>query len=981
MILGVFVGLFAQQPDNQNRIVNSDGKAVSGATVQIVGKDVSVTSNDKGYFYLKTEKGDQIKVDAGIITRVFDINENGTYVLKDYHGMLNVGLSQKQDPTQVSSAISTVYSDKLIKNSVVNPANALYGQLAGLTVLQNGGTPWDRDPDLIIRGIGTLNNNNILIMVDGIERPISSIVLDDIESISVLKDAAALAIYGQRGANGAIVVTTKRGEYESFSVDASYQYGFNMPTRLPKFLDGYQYAQAVNEASVMDGNPFVYSPWELEDYRNGNQPYFYPNVDWVAEGLKDHGISTNFNSQFKGGGKTIRYYSSLNYQTEKGFFNNTDIDSRYDSQLKYTKFNLRGNIDADVTNTTLVSLNINASLSDRKYPFAGVNSIMQAICHTPSAAYPVKSINGKWGGTNYFDNNPVALISSTGYRQDFSRELMGDLTIQQDLDIVTEGLSAEATIAFDNWAIFNEGYKKPYEYESIDVVRDNETGLITDTISTLYGQESQLDFQNVSINQWRRATLRGKINYEKAWGANELSASLIYTQDKYVGDGQYTTILHQNMGGVFQFGMQSKYFADLTLSYSGSSSLPDGDRFGVFPAISGAWIISEEDFLNVSAINFLKLRASWGLTGNDFMPANLYDQQFTNGGKYYFGNNYSVETGLKPGRLATSGLTYETSAKSNVGIDAMLFNNLSLTIDAFYEKRKDILVDAEGVVSGVIGVNPAKQNAGEVENKGIEADIIWNQEIGSFNYYVGGTFSFVRTKIINQNEAFQPYDYQRRTGRAVGQQFGLEAIGYFQDEADIAASPVQTFSVVSPGDIKYKDQNDDNIIDSYDEIALGYSNLYPEIYYSAKVGAEYKGFGFDAVLQGIANQTTYLSTNSIFWPLRDNKNISDFSANRWVPQNMADATLPRLSMDDNANNYRKNTVWLAKADYLKLRSLDIYYNLPKNIVNEVKLQRAKVFVRGMNLFSIDNIKVTDPEETGITYPTISSWHVGVNLGF
>ena len=187
------------------------------------------------------------------------------------------------------------------------------------------------------------------------------------------------------------------------------------------------------------------------------------------------------------------------------------------------------------------------------------------------------------------------------------------------------------------------------------------------------------------------------------------------------------------MGGVFQFGMQSKYFADLTLSYSGSSSLPDGDRFGVFPAISGAWIISEEDFLNVSAINFLKLRASWGLTGNDFMPANLYDQQFTNGGKYYFGNNYSVETGLKPGRLATSGLTYETSAKSNVGIDAMLFNNLSLTIDAFYEKRKDILVDAEGVVSGVIGVNPAKQNAGEVENKGIEADIIWNQEIGSIN--------------------------------------------------------------------------------------------------------------------------------------------------------------------------------------------------------------------------------------------------------
>ncbi|PWE00323.1 SusC/RagA family TonB-linked outer membrane protein [Marinilabilia rubra] len=974
----------AQSKVYKGRIISSNGNYIKDAEVTLVGTDNKVRANEKGEFSLEAEGEALIQIDAGLVSRVFKLEDNKDYTLSAYAENIDMGLGYNKKPAGITAAVSTVNAGALNKMSVVNPENALYGQLAGLTVLQNDGTPWSRRPDLMVRGIGTLNNNSVLVLVDGIERPMSSLIIDDIESISVLKDAGALAIYGQRGANGAIIVTTKRGEYDSFKVDATYQYGLNTAFRTPEFLDAYQYAAAVNEASAMDGNPFVYSQWDLQDFKNGTNPLFSPNVDWEDEAMNDFGISTNFNTSFKGGRENVRYFSSINYQTEKGLFNHTDLDSRYDSQLKYTRFNVRANIDADITSTTLLAVNLSASMGDRKYP-GGINGIMKAIYNTPSAAYPVRSLNDYWGGTEYYDNNPVAKISSTGYRQDFQRELLGDMTIKQDLSKMLDGLSAEVTAAFDNSAVFQEGRTKTYEYESVNVLRDEQTGAITDTIANLYGQESPLtdiDGNHNAITQWRHATFRAKANYDKSWGDNHLFASMMYSQDKMVDNGQYNTILHQNIAGAVQYAYKEKYFADVNVAYSGSSTLPVSGRFGLFPSLSGAWIVSREDFMNnSSAINLLKLRASWGMTGNDLMSPNLYDQKFSNGGKYFYTDNFSGLRGYQQGRLASTGLTYETATMTNVGLDMRFFNKLDLTVDAFYEKRTDILVDSEGTVSNVVGVKTAFVNSGEVENKGIEADLLWKDNIGSLNYYLGGNFSFVQNKVLNRNEAYRPHDYMKRTGQAVGQMYGLEAVGFFEDENDIVNSPAQLFSDVRPGDIKYKDQNDDGVINDFDEVAIGHSSLYPEIYYSAKLGFEIKGFGVDALLQGMANQTIYLNTSSVFWPLRNNTNISDFSADRWTPQTKNTATLPRLSLDDNANNYQKNTIWLADGDYLKLRSLDLYYNLPEKLVKSVKLANARVFVRGMNLFSIDKIEVVDPEAIDISYPTLASYHLGVNIGF
>ena len=975
----------AQQKSINGRLVNSEGKPVQNAIISVAGQQNKISTDENGHFVLSADSNAKLQVQAGLVNKLFAIQPEGAdYVLEDYHENLDWGLGQQKNKEQNTAAINTVYGDNLNKFSVINPENALYGQLAGLTVLQNGGVPWNRRPNMYIRGVETMGNKQVLVLIDGIERPLNAVVIDDIESISVLKDASALAIYGQRGANGAIVVTTKRGNKDSFSVDATYSYGLNTAFRLPKMLNAYQYAQAVNEANAMDGNPFTYSEWDLKEYQDGSQPFYSPNVDWFKESLNDYGVSTNFNSQFKGGSKRIRYYSSINYQAEKGLFNNTDLDSRYDSQLKYSKFNIRANVDADITATTVVSVNLNAFLEDRKYPGAGVQGIMNAIYNTPSNAYPVKTEAGIWGGTDIYANNPVARIAATGYRQDFQRQVLGDLSIKQDLGKVLNGLSAELTVAFDNSATFWEGQTKSFEYQKYDVVRDDATGEITDVATTIYGRESDLEDYDADHNdlaQWRRGTLRGTLNYKRKWQNSSLNTSVIYTQDKFVQDKQYNTWLRQNIATHAGYAYKNKYLADFSLSYAGSSNLEEDNRFGLFPALSLGWVISNEAFMQSNLLDYLKLRASYGLTGSDLMTQNLYDQQFTNGSKYYFGKNYSANTGIKAGQLATTGLTYETSFKSNVGFDALLLTRLNVSADAFYNRRKDILVASGGVVSSVIGVGSAYANDGEVENKGFEIDATWQDKAGDFTYYIGGNFAYSNNEIINNNEAYRPYDYQKRTGKSLGQTFGLEAVGFFADEADIAGSPKQVFSTVHPGDIKYKDQNNDGVIDAFDEVAIGHSSTLPEIYYGFNLGFNYKGFGVDAVFQGIANQTLYLNTTSVFMPLKNNTNISEFSANRWVPQNKDGAELPRLSMMGNDNNYRKNSVWLVDGDYLKLRTLNVYYNMPEKWLKKVKLKRGKVFVRGMNLFSIDHVNIMDPEAIDIIYPTLASYHAGVSIGF
>ena len=985
LILLLFMQPLKGQDNNLTvKVTNQEGDPLVGARVELLElPDASLKTNSEGVVTFNEMTEGLIKVSFRNMVKVLPVQESNIQVILDNSDKnIYLGYGRVKQADRVTSSIDVAYSDDLTKSSVNNPEESLYGQLAGLAVLQNGGDPWNRRPDMFIRGIGTYISNSMLVLVDGFERDFSSLSLDEIESVSVLKDGAALSMYGQRGANGVILVTTKRGEYDSFHVDFSLDRGNVMPFRTPDFLDAYDYARAVNEASALDGNPFVYSEWDLQDFQSGNQPFFFPDVDWFDETLKDFGTRTDFNASFRGGGEAVKYFVSLNYQNERGVLDNTTLDDRYNSQMKYDRFNFRTNLDIDLSPTTRFLINVAGNIDGRKEPGARIANIFDALYSIPSGAFPIKSINGEWGGTEYYDNNPVALVSSTGLRTPHSREISADGRLIQDLSDFLPGLSADVAVAYDNMAAYWESKTRGFVYESVSVSRNPETGAITDTTIAAYGSDTDLQASDNFGGQRRHATLTGKLNYVTSWGNSDLETTLLYHQDKRVNDGQYNTFLHQNIVASASYGYKNRYFIDGILSYNGSNVLPENNRWGFFPAVSGAWLLSREDFLlDNPTVSFLKLRASWGLNGNNIMSPNLYDQGYFSGGTYYFTDNNNSDGGIVEGQLAAEDLTYEKSYKSNLGLDLEMFSRLQITVDAFYEKRTDIIASSNGSVPVLIGVGRPVQNVGIVENKGFETSFNWEENRGDFNYHIGGNFSFARNKILEMNEEFQPYDYLKQTGNPVGQQFGLESVGFFADEAEIENSPKQLFSEVRPGDVKYKDQNGDNIIDQLDIVPMGYAGGYPEMYFAGTIGLEWKGLGVDALFQGIANQTLYLNTKSVFWPLRGQNTITTFSADRWTPETKETATLPRLSLLENANNYRRNDIWLTSGDYLKLRRVEVYYKFSDSLLNKLKMKSAKIYVRGMNLFSLDNIDVVDPEEIGVTYPTMASYHLGINLGF
>jgi len=975
---------FAQKKAFTGTVTNSSGNPVQGVELTIMEQpgEMYYTDSD-GKFTFLAESGLHLMVRTlSNEGKVIVIDQpNMSIVLDHLSRLLNIGYGQFVFQNELGSSISTVDADQLSRSSALNPENALYGLLPGLSVMQNGGVAEGRSPDMFIRGRGTMNSANILVLVDGFERPLSTLSTAEIQSATVLKDAAALAEYGQRGANGVLLVTTKRGQNNALKVDVSYQYGMNQAFRLPEFYGATDYANALNQALTNDGLPARYSNADLADFASGNAPHLYPNVNWQKEVLRDQGTNSNFNATFIGGGDRIKYFTSLNYQSEEGLFNHAD-NNIFSTQQEYNRLNFRTNLDVDLTRNTRFSINVAGNIYNANRPGTSADNIFNALYTIPSAAFPVKTINNIWGGTNIYNNNPMALATATGYATTHSRTLLFDVSIKQNLDKIVKGLSGEIAASYDNAATYWDGKTKNFQYQTTAIQRDGATGAITDPIYTNYGLETSLNPYSSLGGQWRHGNLWAKLNYYNSWGQNTLNTMVLYQQDKKVDNGQYHTYLHQSMVGNARYNYAQKYFASLSVSYSGSSVLPSNDRFGLFPAISGAWLMNKESFLASSkAIKLLKLRASWGITGNDLMSPNLANQGYNSSGGYFYTTNNTANGGYYEGQLATQQLTYEKSYKTNVGIDANIWGKLDATVDVFYDKRNDILVSMWGKISSVLGVTTPVQNLGVTENKGIEVSLNWKDQVGSLNYHFGGQLSFARNKIIEMAEFYAPYEYLKRTGNPIGQVFGMQAIGFFKDENDIANSPKQLFSTVKPGDFKYKDQNDDNVIDEMDAVRIGYNTTSPEIYYSFNLGFDYKGFGMEALFQGTANQSVYLNTPSVFWPLKANTNISTFSDNHWTPATSNSATLPRLTTIDNDNNFRPNTTWIEDGSYLKLRTAEVYYQLPEKSIEKLKLSKARIFVRGMDLFSIDKVKVMDPEELSTGYPTLTTYYLGINVAF
>jgi TonB-linked SusC/RagA family outer membrane protein len=475
------------------------------------------------------------------------------------------------------------------------------------------------------------------------------------------------------------------------------------------------------------------------------------------------------------------------------------------------------------------------------------------------------------------------------------------------------------------------------------------------------------------------------LNYNKDIGAGKLESFLLFSQDQKTSPGQFNTYLHEDVIAFGHYALQDRYYFDLSLSVSGSSRLPkNSNQWGFFPAAAVAWRMSQEAFLeNMDWLDELKFRISFGLTGNDRISYNLDQYPFVGGSNYYFRDAYTSYSSRMEGHLPSSRVTYEKSQMLNFGIESQLFRKLTFNADLFYNKTYDIMASRQEITSSILGAVCAYEPDGKVKNYGVELGLALNDQTGDFKYNIGGQFSFARNKIVNMNEVFQPYDYLKATERPIGQIFGLETIGFFRDQSDIDQSPKQLFSTVYPGDLKYKDQNGDDQIDQYDVISIGYNQYCPEIYYSATIDLEYKRFGVNALLQGVSHYSSYLNTAGLFWPLMGNGNISEhYLDNHWrLGADNTNVKYPRLTTTESRNNYRLNSVFIANASYLKLRSAEVFYKLPSSLLSKFHTSSCKIFVRAMDLFSIDQIKAADPEAIGAVYPTLKSYHVGFSVTF
>lgn len=985
---------WAQSEDNvTGRVLDEKGKPVAGALVSVEENPLLRVATDKnGRFEITAVKGSRLKVQTGDDAMKVVKIENGSEltVVMDYSSeKVNYGFGLQQTNAESTGAVSTVYAENIDKSSAFSIGNSLYGNVLGLTTMQSTGVVWEQMPSMYIRGLKTLNGNNgILLVVDGLERDnnwqaLKYITPEEVESVSVLRDAAALALYGYRGVNGVVNIVTKRGKYDTREINFSYDHAFNYMTRKPELADAYTYASALNEALTNDGKQVRYSQNELNAFKNGTSPYLYPNVNWWEEVFRDRGASDIATLSFRGGSTKMRYYTMMNLQNNRGFIKNFDTNADYSTQEKYSKANFRTNLDIDLSPKTKMQANIMGILNEFSRPGMGSDNLISKLYQLPSAAFPIRTESGLWGGnTTWGENwNPVALTEGRAYSKGHTRGLYADMSLRQDLSSLTKGLGASVRIGYDNLASYWENHTKGYKYGMASVA-SWENGLpiageeITGGKDTEMSGDSKLDWQ------YRAFNFQMNVDWQRQFGVHSLYSMLLYTYKYDNAKGINNTFYRQNAGWYTHYGFKNRYFADFTLMASASNLLAPDHRWNVSPTVGLAWLISNEKFMqSQNVVDFLKLRASFGMLNTDNIPGNGYWNETVGGGNGYpINNNFGGDGGWHEGRLASVNGTTEKAYKYNAGVDATLFKGLTLTVDGFYERRSDIWVSSDGQNSAVLGASGSYVNAGIVDSWGTEIGANYYKKMGNVELNLGGTFTYNRSKIIEMLEEPAAYDYTRSTGNPVGQIFGLQAIGYFVDQADINNSLPQQFGPVKAGDIKYKDMNGDKVINSDDRVAMGYNSTCPEIYYSFSLGLEWKGLGFSAQFQGVGNYTAILS-GTYYHPLVDNTTISNYVyRNRWTPET-PNARFPRLTTETVDNNLQTSSLWLADRSFLKLRNCEVYYKLPSSWLNRFWVKNAKVYVRGVDLLCFDSIDQLDPEAMNNSYPATRSIHVGLSVGF
>ena len=889
---------------------------------------------------------------------------------------LDLGYGISVDYRTASYSIQRAGRDVIEGSPYIDISKSLYGRIAGLNVYQGTGPTSSNLSSLSIHG------NAPLVLVDGFPRDIKDITALEIESVSVLKDAVASALYGVRGANGVVVITTRRGTEGKLKVSADYHYGLGMQFRSPEFADSYTYANALNSALTLDGLTPRYNALELDAFRTGQYPAEFPDVNWWDEVYKKTTSNHRLGMTFEGGSDRFKYYSVVDYMYDVGLFRSrTNRDSRYDTTPSDVRLNIRANIDVKITRTTFMQLHVTGKLGETNR--ANYGDIYNILYDTPSAAFPVRQKDGIYGGSSiYGANNPVALLNDSGNYRETTGILLLDMSLKQKLDALTEGLSAEARLSFDNCGVMYDSSSKTYRYEESGASISDDGTLMTSPV--IYSRDSEtLGHSQSFTSMFVRNAFQAKVDYARKFGAHDVAAAAIYDQQSYVANGRNVSTKRQSALFTASYNYDGRYSVSVAGNWSGSAYLEKGSRFHFYPAVNAAWIATGEDFLkDVKNLDYWKVFASAGLSGWDGnLSHELFRQSYGSGGSYFLGTNVTQVWGSAEGTLPVENLVPETSRKITLGTELKaLGNRLGVYAEGFLERRSGILVSASSSVSGVIGIGTSYECAGENLYRGLDASVTWDDKCGDFSYGLYGNLAYLNTEVVNENQEFQEYDYLYHAGNPVGQRYGLEVIGFFQNQMEINNSPQQTFSTVRPGDIKYKDQNGDNVIDSKDVVKMFGSNV-PKLYFGFGFNLGYKGFELSADFQGMTGVTVNLLDSPLYQPLIGNGNISGTLLDNeipWTPENASKATLPRLTTLENPNNYTNNSLWYRDGSFIKLRNLTLSYTFSRKML---RFADMKVYLQGTNLFSLDNLKVLDPEQLGAAYPAMRAFWAGVKFTF
>lgn len=897
---------------------------------------------------------------------------------QELNDTLNIGYQLNVTPRTNSYAISGVNALALEKSPHIDIGKALYGKIAGLNVYQGTGSSADNVVRLYVHG------KTPLVLIDGFPRDINDITAAEIESVYVLKDATSAALYGMRGANGVVMITTKRGDPDRLEAQVEYHFGVNRQFRSPEFASAHTYAGLLNEALANDGLAPRYNPREIDAFQSMIYPYDYPNVNWWDETLNDAGYTHNLKMTFNGGNERFHHFTAIDYYRDRSMLKENHGDSRYNTDPTDTRTLLRSNIDINITKTTSLKTGIAGKLHEVNETRYGRNAIFSPIYNTPTAAFPIRHRNGIYGGNAvYGANNPVALLMDYGHRRSMYGVLLTNFNLRQELDELTQGLGAEILFSYDNIGGMQENTIKEYRYMDSDPWIAEDGTLVT--APKIYGKDSETlghsqPFERLMIS----SDFQAKIDYNRLFDRHNICGAVIIQFQSMIRHGRNNSRKNQSLIANATYSYDERYIVNAVLNKSGSAYLPDGNKFATYPAISAAWILSNEPFMrNTHWLTTAKLRASYGLSGWDGnLTHELWRQYYGDSGtSYNFGVNAIPTWGGKEGDLPVVGLGPEKSEKATFGFELKAFKNrLALSADWFYDKHSDILVPASNTTSGIIGIRIGKVNEGINEYRGVDASLNWSDTWGDFSYLISSNVSYVNSTIINENQEYQEYDYLYTKGNRVGQRYGLEAIGFFHNQQEINNSPKQTFSQVVPGDVKYKDQNSDGIINKNDVVRM-FGSTIPRFYFGFNLNLQYKRVKINADFQGLTGYTVSLLDSPLYKPLVANGNISETFLEKetyWKPERKEKATMPRLTTMENLNNYRPSSLWYRDGSFLKLRNLLLSYTFP---IIQASLTNVELFVQGTNLFSLDNIKFTDPEQLGIAYPATRSYWAGLKFNF